>query len=401
VGIIIFLSLYAYHNRDWFNGIPEKRVQKKNTPIIAKSGVKGEFSAIPLPKKNEKDGPGIIVRVKAIFAKPKKLDERDPALLNGALDTMYLLLGTNQKNFKRKIIQKPLTVVEEKVVVAKGRPMPELVLLIKQSVEKKGLSLTGCIEELKDSSVILEVSGKSGLVRRISIIKDVDRVRSLSRLAIVVEGFGQELIADADKLFSTKGVALTIGIIPLSPQADHYRTLALQNGCEIISMLPMESVPYKYLGDKAIYKRTDAGKLRKLLEEMDKSIPEANGFTIYGGGLRILEDEPRHLKMIFTYIQGNGKFFLENVSSGRSHALNCAKETELNYKKAAAFIDGDLNAEQALEEVMRHTSVIKKTGSGVLVFRGVKVAAAVVPKLAENLDNADIRTVPLSSLFVK
>ncbi|MBL8028218.1 MAG: divergent polysaccharide deacetylase family protein, partial [Fibrobacteres bacterium] len=142
-------------------------------------------------------------------------------------------------------------------------------------------------------------------------------------------------------------------------------------------------------------------KLLKLLEKIDQNLPESNGFTIYGGGLRILEDEPKHLKTVFEYVAKGGKFFLENVSSNRSHGAACAKETSLNYMRALVFIDGGLKTDKALEEVSRHAAVVKKIGSGVLIFRSPKNAAEVIPSMVAGFDTTGIKIVPLSSLFVK
>ncbi|MBL8027066.1 MAG: hypothetical protein JNL74_11680, partial [Fibrobacteres bacterium] len=102
--LVIYLSLYAYHNREWFQNIPEKKVVEKSVANTPKEAKNKKGMAVPLPDKGAKDGPGVIARIKAVFAKPPKIDERDTVLLNGALDTFYAEIGSDPAAVKRKII---------------------------------------------------------------------------------------------------------------------------------------------------------------------------------------------------------------------------------------------------------------------------------------------------------
>lgn len=398
ISLTIALLLYSYHKREWFLSIP------MHTPLnssIAGVGKKKQVAPIPLPSENSKARTNLFARFKAVISPASEAlpNERDPAYLSGLLDTMYIVLGAEKRSIKRRTVSNPLSITEDQATIPPIRPMPEVVAYFRRIIGRRGVALTNCFENLKDSSIVMEFVGKSGLLRRIKLTKGKNQSAN-TRVAILIENIGLDLIPDLQKLFTIQNSTLVIGIVPLSPNATFYQALALKNDFEVITMLPMESVPYRNIGPEAIYKHTTTEQLAAILQKFDENLNGSSGYSIYGGGIRILESEPQILKRIFGHIKENGKFFVENSQSQRSKAYTFARELSIDYMRTAMSIESNRTTIGLDSDIEKVLLLIKKKGYGIISIQNPAHAAEIIHPLLNKIADANIRTTTISSLFI-
>lgn len=404
---LLFLAfvVQVYHNRAWFADIPDVAAPRKQqaapAPVKAKDSLaleKPAAPAEPLKKKSaKKKKPGFFGSIVSAFT-PKPKVERDEIFdLDDPLDSLFREFGVDRSDIVRKIENFPKYYIEERVRLPRGKPLPEYVLALRKLAESRGLTLSDAFEAPKDSAVTLEISGRTKVVRRQTLSYGGRFLPGYARIAFVVEGLGPDLTPEIIRLFSELKRPVTIGIVPFSPHAGKIRELAQRNGFEVLCQIPMETVPYRPLGDHALYKHFDPPKVDKTLFETAEFLPEARGYAIFGGGVRILENEPEILKRVLSFVRHEEKYFIDNSFASRSRAPEFAKTLEMQFMTPLGA--ADRGAGKPKEEILRYAAMVRKTGAGIVLFRSPAGAAAVLNEAFPEIEKESIKIVTVSSLF--
>jgi polysaccharide deacetylase 2 family uncharacterized protein YibQ len=389
--LLIFIA-QLYHSRHWFMDIPQKP---------APAGVKAErkparaVKQAPKPVKEK----GVVKSLFSMFKGARKLEQDEIFLLDTKFDSLFRRFGIEKQTVRRKIKNFPRYYLEERVRLPRGKPMPEYILEIQRAVESTPFIISDVQALPRDSSVRLEFSNEDKVIRRTVIAYGDTYLTGFARAAVVLEGFGNQLNKNTHTLFSSIKRPMTIGIVPKQKFSSTVSTMALQNGWEIICQIPMESVPYKYLGKHAVYKHNDLKKLGQMLNSMGRSLAKAKGYAIYGGGIRIVENEPEILASVLKYIKKDKKFFIDNSFAQHSRARDLAFKAHVPFILPLGYGDKSSNMTDQKAAVTRFLEHIRKTGQGIILFKNGEKSLGVINYIIPLIESYGIKLVTVSSLL--
>ncbi len=405
--LLLVLIAQIYHHRQWFMNIPKEPlpadtlVKPVDTLKSAEIPKPDTTSAIVSEPEEEKQpsGPGLFNRLFSRLHPEKKVEVDEIIRLDAPFDSMFRSLGLDKSVVRRRKKDTPHPFIEERIPLPKGKPLPEYILAIKRIAESRGLSIADAIESARDSSITIEIWGKESLVRKTTIAYGPYYIPGYARLAFVVEGFGETFNQDISNLFSVIKRPMTLGIVPGGAFTSKIYQLAVQNGYEIICQIPMENIPYKDLGENAIYKRLDNKRIDKILTIFGESMPETKGYSIFGGGIRIVENEPEILKMVLAHIKAEDKYFIDNSFASRSRVEEIASITGLRVIEPLGFVDIGTDTLKEKEAVLKYANIARKTGKGIIFLKESPTVGKVLEQTIPIIESYGIKIVTISSLF--
>ncbi|OGS36107.1 MAG: hypothetical protein A2293_00520 [Elusimicrobia bacterium RIFOXYB2_FULL_49_7] len=388
--LFLFLLFQAYHKRHWFRHIPNK------APV--KFTEKSTTAAPPLSVSSNKAGAkkGLL----SLFRSEEKKKQGDIALLNDRLDSLFREFNIQKIVPKRKPKTFPRMVTEEQISLPRGKPLPEYTLAISRAVVASGFIIADCIENNRDTSVVLEIARGTEGVRKMTLGYGARFQTGYARIAVVIEGFGLILDNNVHTFFSSVRLPLTLGIIPLTRYAESIADLARANGWELIGQIPMESFPYRYLGGNAIYKHFNATQVEKLLSACDENLPALAGYAIFGNGVRIVENEPDILRFVLQFAKIRKRYFLDNSFAQHSRVADIA--AGLNVPLFAPLVQPDRfsNPESRHTALVNQINQIRRTGSGLLLLQTGDDLLSTLEEARRLIEKYDIKPVTLSTLLL-
>lgn len=219
------------------------------------------------------------------------------------------------------------------------------------------------------------------------------------RLAIVVDDNGYDTTRDAEWLrFPEK---ITVAVIPFGPSSRRLAKAAHERGFGVLINVPMEPV-------SPISDRTDGFRLRRGMgrEEMDallsRMIEEnswASGASNHMGSA--FTADPESMAAFAALLKSRGLFFLDNMTTSRSVAVQAALRAGIPVARRDVFFDTDMEPGEMRLQWKRALSIAKKKGKAVLVCHGRRESLRVILDLVADLDAEGVRAVTLDELFAK
>ncbi len=254
-------------------------------------------------------------------------------------------------------------------------------------------------ESAIDTTITLTIADNTGSIKVIVLTYGKQYVPGFARIAIVLEEFGESMPPELSDLFALVNCPINIGIVPGKPYSNKIYRSAMQGGWEVVCQLPMESVPYADLGTMGIYKTTTIENLEKLLARLSDAFEGAAGYSIHGGGVRIVENEPVILKTVFKHIKTEEKYFLDNSFAAHSRAEEFAYAQDIKCRVPGLWADRNGTFDQQKELVSRFADTVRKTGSGIVLVRNGVHSIELVRFMIAYFHKNDVKIVNVSSLF--
>jgi polysaccharide deacetylase 2 family uncharacterized protein YibQ len=401
---LVLLAL-IYHRRDWFMDIPkapDARAAAMAADTVTADTMPQQEAPSPRPGTADTAAPekaGFFSRLLARIQKSPAPAPDEIFLLDAPIDSLCRNLGLEKGAVRRKIKDVPKYYVEERLLLPKGRPMPEYVLSLIRLAESRGLKVMDVWESGKDSSVALEIWGQTKLLRKLTLAYGPYYLPGYARLAFVLEGFGETFSQDISALFSGIKRPTTLGLVPQRAFTGRIYQLALQNGFEVLCQIPMENIPFRDLGENAVYKNSGKEKIESLLSDFNQEMPEAKGYSIFGGGIRIVENEPEILKTVMAHIKSGEGCFIDNSFASRSRVEEFAREAGVTLLVPLGCADEGDNAAKPEEAVLKYAGIVRKTGKGIILLRDIPHAGKVLEKTIPMIESYGIKLVTVSSLI--
>jgi len=219
------------------------------------------------------------------------------------------------------------------------------------------------------------------------------------RLAIVVDDNGYDTTRDAEWLrFPEK---ITVAVIPFGPSSRRLAKAAHERGFGVLINVPMEPV-------SPISDRTDGFRLHRGMgrEEMDallsRMIDEnswASGASNHMGSA--FTADPESMAAFAALLKSRGLFFLDNMTTSRSVAVQAALRAGIPVARRDVFFDTDMEPGEMRLQWKRALSIAKEKGKAVLVCHGRRESLRVILDLVADLDAEGVRAVTLDELFAK
>jgi hypothetical protein len=218
-------------------------------------------------------------------------------------------------------------------------------------------------------------------------------------LAIVVDDNGYETTRDAEWLkFPEK---ITVAVIPFGPSSRRLAKAAHDRGFGVLIHAPME--PLSPISD-----RTDGYRFRRgmgreemeaLLDRMVKENSWASGVSNHMGSA--FTADPESMATFAALLKTRGLFFLDNMTTSRSVAVQAARKAGIPVARRDVFFDADMKPEEMRLQWKRALSIAKKKGKAVLVCHGRRESLREILDLVGDLETEGVRAVTLDELIAR
>lgn len=382
-----FLIFQAYNHRHWFRNIPGKAA-------VRPSPARPETTAgTPPAKPAEKEG------LRSLLPNRGKPRQDEIFALDARLDSLFREFNVEKNGVNRRIKNFPAYFLEEKVLLPRGKPLPEYLLSVGKLLSATPYTLSDCVWSEKDSSVVLEISREDKVLRRMVLAYGRTYQAGYARMAVVLEGLGMDLDDRIHGIFSSIRYPVTVAVIPAARYAGRICEMARKNGWEIICQVPMESLPYRYLGGSAVYKHFEIRQVTALIAGFEEEMPDACGYSIFGGGIRIVENEPEILRAFLGYAKKKDRFFMDNSFAQHSRAVEIGSTLGVQVLEPPPYSDRSIGPEAQKAAAARQIAQIRRTGQGIMLIRDPGQALPLVTQALALAGEQGVKLVTVSTLL--
>lgn len=218
-------------------------------------------------------------------------------------------------------------------------------------------------------------------------------------LAIVVDDCGYDPTRDAEWLkFPVK---ITMAVIPFGPSSRRLPQAAHDRGFGVLIHAPME--PEGPVSDRTVAFRFHRGMSGKemdaLLGRMIEENSWATGVSNYMGSA--FTADQASMAAFAALLKERGLFFLDSGTSGRSVAVQAARQAGIPVARRDVFLDAGDRPEEMRLQWEKAISIAKRKGTAVLVSHGKRESLRMLLDLLPDLERQGIRTVTLDELLEK
>ena len=177
---------------------------------------------------------------------------------------------------------------------------------------------------------------------------DLNSVQTKPKIAIVIDDLGDNPVIG--RKIVNLPVALTLAILPKTPQAKYIAEKGFTQGHEIIMHLPMEAFTRPdLLGPGALYANMSDEDFNKTLSENIESIPHLVGFNNHMGSM--LTENTEKMNLLMSLAKNKNWYFLDSKTSELSVAEKIAKDNGLPTIGRDIFLD-HYSKTQRLDKVL-------------------------------------------------
>ncbi len=224
-----------------------------------------------------------------------------------------------------------------KVRVPANTPLALCNLEVTRAVQYAGGAVMGAEEDGQGTTLDMAIGMKDSTTCTIMLSKDYSLSRPEGKVAIIIDGLGQEMDAVCRGFLSFEQ-PLTMAVLPHLKASREVADAAYARGFEVMLCLPMESHDSDIdPGRKAILSSLSSGEVGKRVREALGSVPHIKGVSNYMGS-RITEDEVI-MDLILSEIKEKNLFWIDSMSSLRSVAYERARAGGIRAGRSRLALD--------------------------------------------------------------
>lgn len=213
------------------------------------------------------------------------------------------------------------------------------------------------------------------------------------KLAIVIDDIGYLPKEDNQVLALPK--AVSIAILPNSPNGREIAEVAFQQGREILVHMPMLPISRQILEKDTLTPKMNASEIQNIIIDAIQRVPHAKGMNNHMGSA-MTTDLPGMVNVMRTLSHYN-LFFLDSVTIESTKANRVAKAFGIPTVSRNVFLDQEPSVTPHTQ-LYRAISLVRKNGSAVVIGHPYPITIQTLQQELLELPN-DIELVAVSSLF--
>lgn len=217
---------------------------------------------------------------------------------------------------------------------------------------------------------------------------------SQGKLALVIDDIGYNK-HDIDAI-NLSG-QLTYSIIPHTPYALEYAQAARSANKEVMLHIPMEAMSGKALGVGGILANMTRVQVESRLISALEQIPYAVGVNNHMGSL--LTQQNHSMRWTMEFLQQNGLFFLDSMTSSKSVAESQAIRIGVPAFHRNVFIDNQLDEQYMQRQFDLLVRIAQKYRRAIGIAHPYPETIAFLNKVLPSLKDKGVELVPMSSLL--
>lgn len=214
-----------------------------------------------------------------------------------------------------------------------------------------------------------------------------------AQMALIIDdiGYNRSIVYR----FLDLGVPITFAVLPLLPHSRELSREIHHSGHEVMLHQPMEPVnPRLDPGPGALFVGDDASTIAAVLRRNVESIPFATGINNHMGS-RFTASSPEIVHALDT-VRTSGLFFIDSRTSGRSKALQTARQFHISAAGRDVFLDNQPAAAAVYHQLLALRRRAEATGSAVGIGHPFPATVAGICRFFEAGAHHGIRLVHVS-----
>lgn len=205
------------------------------------------------------------------------------------------------------------------------------------------------------------------------------------QLVIIIDDLGAS-VQTAARLAALP-YPVTFSILPYNVRARKVADLARRHDRELLLHLPCEPVGYPTKADSGPgtlkVAMNDAALERTLVEDLGH-LPDVDGVNNHMGS-RLTQDA-RAMRIILAHLKGQGKFFVDSVTTGHSAVPQVAKTLRMRYYRRHIFLDNTQSERVILLQLQKAESLARRNGIAIAIGHPYQSTLAALEAWAKKRD---------------
>lgn len=215
------------------------------------------------------------------------------------------------------------------------------------------------------------------------------------QVAIIIDDIGyQKVDPDIIRL----PYALTVAVMPFTPNGQEMTALAHQFGKEIMLHMPMEAVAQNHLlGKGALRRPMNKQQVQHALRQALDSVPQAIGINNHMGSL--YTSLPEQMDWVMQVVAERQLYFIDSKTTGKS--VVAAKTHKYNIKSRSrdVFLDNDKSYKALDRQFNQLIHIAKQHGHAIAIGHPYPETYRYLKKNLPRLTQQGIKVVPASALL--
>jgi uncharacterized protein len=196
--------------------------------------------------------------------------------------------------------------------------------------------------------------------------EDETPVAKSPRLVIVIDDLGESM--SAARRLAALPFAVSFSVLPYNTKARQVANLARQENLELLLHLPCEPEGYPKSansGPGTLRVNMTPAVLEQALVDNLARLPEVDGVNNHMGS-RLTQDRAA-MTVVLGHLQGQGKFFLDSLTTPKSCVREVSKAVGMRYYRRHIFLDNTAKEHAILLQLKKAESLARRTGLAVAI----------------------------------
>jgi len=215
------------------------------------------------------------------------------------------------------------------------------------------------------------------------------------QVAIIIDDIGyQKVDPDIIRL----PYALTVAVMPFTPNGHDMIALARQHGKEIMLHMPMEAVAQNHLlGKGALRRPMNKQQVQQALNKALDSVPQAIGVNNHMGSL--YTSLPEQMDWVMQIVAARGLYFIDSKTTGKSVVTATTQKHGVKTRSRDVFLDNDKSYKALDRQFNQLIQLAKHHGHAVAIGHPYPETYRYLKKNLPRLAQQGIKVVPASALL--
>lgn len=226
--------------------------------------------------------------------------------------------------------------------------------------------------------------------------QEVASAATIPRIAIIIDDLGDRLRL-GERAAALPG-DVTLNVLPFTPYAKHFASLARQSNKELMLHIPMEAMSDRYMGKAGLSSSMDHESFMQTLKASLDYIPEIKGVSNHMGS-RLTQDGKMMDWLMQSLATHKHLYFVDSRTTSKSIALDYARKNQVSHTNRDVFLDHVKTPERMLKQWKYLIKLAKRDGSALAIGHPYPITMNFLEQHLTDIESEGVKLVSVSELI--
>jgi len=216
------------------------------------------------------------------------------------------------------------------------------------------------------------------------------------RIAIIIDDLGDRL-RPGERAAELPG-DVTLNVLPFTPYAKHFASLAKQHKKELMLHIPMEAMSNRYMGKAGLHSSMDHASFNQVLKASLEYIPDIKGVSNHMGS-RLTQDGKIMDWLMQSLAAHRHLYFVDSRTTSKSIALDYARKNQISHTNRDVFLDHIKTPERMLKQWKYLIRLAKRDGSALAIGHPYPITLSFLEQQLTDIESEGVKLVSVSELI--